>query len=226
MSEKKVISFSAPFGADQQDFLIRFVERKIEEALDRERRPKVRILALPGGQVPKRLTSEAVGYNAFIRAVVSSREMDAKNPNLRRTLFDFLNYPEDPDVAGHVHSVESNGELTYRMQPHESVLVGIGFVTELPPGDFYWVAPRSGLAAKWGITVTNAPGTVDSDYRGEAGVLVYNRNSTPFDLRRGMRIAQVIFGHGLFPEFEHLPSFAEFGKTERGVGGFGSTGLK
>src|SRR3989344_1811948 len=56
---------------------------------------------------------------------------------------------------------------------------------------FYWVAPRSGLAAKWGITITNAPGTVDPDYRGEAGVLVYNRNPHTFDLWHGMRVAQI-----------------------------------
>lgn len=111
------------------------------------------------------------------------------------------------------------------MDPLESVLVGIGFVTALPFPMFYWVAPRSGLASKWGITVTNAPGTVDPDYRGEAGVLVYNRNDKPFALKRGMRIAQIIFQTALLPQFETITDYRQLPSSVRGAGGFGSTGL-
>ena len=111
------------------------------------------------------------------------------------------------------------------MDPQESVLVGIGFVTQMTFPMFYWVAPRSGLASKWGITVTNAPGTVDPDYRGEAGVLVFNRNNSPFDLKYNMRIAQIIFQTALIPDFTVVTNSYELEGTRRGTGGFGSTGL-
>lgn len=112
------------------------------------------------------------------------------------------------------------------MDPEESVLVGIGFITEMEWPMFYWVAPRSGLAAKWGITVTNAPGTVDPDYRGEAGVLVYNRNPHQFLLHKNMRIAQVIFQRAIIPNLEEILTYQELTNTGRGTGGFGSTGIK
>ncbi len=116
--------------------------------------------------------------------------------------------------------------MVYRMYPNESVLVGIGFVTAMPFPLFYWVAPRSGLASRYGITVTNAPGTVDPDYRGEAGVLVYNRNQHCFDLKRNMRIAQIIFQWAIIPEIIEISRYDELSNTGRGAGGFGSTGLR
>jgi dUTP pyrophosphatase len=184
----------------------------------------IQIHLLPGGIMPERKSEGAAGYDVAIRAIVSSSEMDKNNPALRRMLFDFENEPENPDVAGHVHNLHES--LVYRMAPEESVLVGIGFVTVMSSDMFYWIAPRSGLAARWGITVTNAPGTVDSDYRGEAGVLVYNRNKTHFDLRRGMRIAQIIFQRAGFPKFDVVEQYKDLSQTIRGSGGFGSTGLK
>jgi len=150
--------------------------------------------------------------------------MDLNNPNLRKTLFDFETVPSDPKIARHV--IETDKGLVYRMDPGESVLVGMGFITEMQFPMFYWVAPRSGLASKWGITVTNAPGTVDPDYRGEAGVLVYNRNTTSFDLEHNMRIAQIVFQIALIPEIAEVTAQEELDGTQRGAGGFGSTGIK
>lgn len=183
----------------------------------------VKLYILPGGIMPKRQTEGAIGYDVHLRAIVSPFDMDPKQPLLRKALFDFQSMPEDPTVAEHF--LVQSDEVVYRMTPGESVLVGIGFVCEMPFPMFYWVAPRSGLAAKWGITVTNAPGTVDPDYRGEAGVLVYNRTQNHFDLRWGMRIAQVIFQTALIPNFIEVSSMGEFSQTNRNVGGFGSTGL-
>lgn len=173
--------------------------------------------------MPARQSSEAAGYDVSLRAIVSATEMDKANPVLRKTLFDFTTLPNDPSVARHVHQL--GNEMVYRMDPGESVLAGIGFLTALPFPMFYWVAPRSGLAAKQGITVTNAPGTVDADYRGEAGVLVFNRNSTAFDLRHDMRIAQIIFQWAVIPDMIQVASGDELGSTDRSTGGFGSTGL-
>lgn len=192
-------------------------------------RPSVSIHLLPGGIMPERKSSEAIGYDVSARAVVSAHDMDPNNPHLRKTLFDFTEVPYDlKKVARHVVELktENGRELAYRMDPQESILVGIGFVTVMPFPLFYWVAPRSGLASKWGITVTNAPGTVDPDYRGEAGVLVYNRNKHPFDIRRGMRIAQIIFQWAVIPAIAPVLLYEELLGTERGAGGFGSTGLQ
>lgn len=154
--------------------------------------PKIKIHVLPGGRMPERKTEGAIGFDVFLRAVVSPSEMDLENPVLRKTLFDFKNIPQDnPYVERHivVSPTDKGNESVYQMEPRESVLVGIGFITELVFPMFYWVAPRSGLASRWGITVTNAPGTVDPDYRGEAGVLVKNENDHPFLLKKDMRIA-------------------------------------
>ncbi len=190
----------------------------------------VKIHVLPGGRLPERKTSGAIGYDVFIRAIVSDKEMDSDYPNLRKTLFDFERMPDNPFVERHiVPEPKENSDkekLAYQMDPHESVLVGIGFCTEMNFPMFYWIAPRSGLSSRWGITVTNAPGTVDPDYRGEAGVLVYNRNDKPFRIRRDMRIAQIIFQEAIIPNFIEVGSRKEFSTTDRGNKGFGSTGLR
>lgn len=185
--------------------------------------PPVKIHLLSGGKMPERQTAGAIGFDVWLRAIVSPTEIDPVSSYLRRTLFDFRTWPTDAVVARQV--VEVGDHLVYRMEPGESVLVGIGFITEMEFPMFYWVAPRSGLASKWGITVTNAPGTVDPDYRGEAGVLVYNRNSTPFDLRSGIRIAQIIFQYAFIPELVPVSSRDGLQLTFRDAGGFGSTGL-
>lgn len=189
----------------------------------------VQIHLLPGGSMPERKTKGAIGFDTSIRAVVSPTEMDVANPILRKTLFDFTEIPKDnPYVERKIVVVpgQSGNQLAYQMDSHESVLVGIGFITEMEWPMFYWVAPRSGLAAKWGITVTNAPGTVDPDYRGEAGVLVFNRNSHPFLLHKDMRIAQIIFQKAIIPQFTTVGSYEDLSNTARGTGGFGSTGIK
>lgn len=187
----------------------------------------VPIHVLPGGKMPTRQTDGAVGYDACIRAVVSAHRMDSKNPILRETLFDFNSLPDDPEVAKHIFCPEDRlgEELVYRLLPGESVLVGVGFVIGMPPEMVEWVTPRSGLASKQRIVVRNAPGTVDPDYRGEAGVLVLNESDKPFDLFYGMRIAQALFQWSIFPFFIPV-GYGDLPPTRRGAGGFGSTGLK
>lgn len=191
--------------------------------------PLVFIYLLPGGIMPKRQSLLAVGYDVYARALVHSEEKDPLNPNFRKEVFDFKNMPDNPEVARHVVEVEKIGgggkELAYRMEAGEDVIVGIGFATAMEYRRFFWIAPRSGLATKWGITVTNAPGTVDPDYRGEAGALVYNRDRPYFILRHGMRIAQIIFCWSLTPELKEVFEHSDLSPTERGVAGFGSTGI-
>jgi dUTP pyrophosphatase len=105
--------------------------------------------------------------------------------------------------------------------PGKHALVPTGLSIALPAGFEAQVRPRSGLAAKHGITVLNAPGTVDADYRGEIGVLLINHGSEAFTIRRGERIAQMVIASVVQAE---LVGVATLSQTDRGSGGFGSTG--
>ena len=100
-------------------------------------------------------------------------------------------------------------------------MIPTGLVIALPDGFEAQVRPRSGLAAKHGITVLNSPGTVDADYRGEINVLLVNLGSEPFTIRRGERIAQMVIAPVTRAVLSEVASLDE---TERGAGGFGSTG--
>ncbi len=105
--------------------------------------------------------------------------------------------------------------------PGKRAIVGTGISIALPAGYEAQIRPRSGLAAKNGVTVLNSPGTIDSDYRGEVGVILINLGEDDFTVEPGMRIAQMVISRYASAEWEVLPSLTE---TIRGVGGFGSTG--
>ncbi len=100
-------------------------------------------------------------------------------------------------------------------------VVPTGLMIALPPGYEAQVRPRSGLAAKHGVTVLNAPGTIDADYRGEIGVLLINHGNTDFTIQRGERIAQMVIAPVSQARFTPVAALSE---TGRGSGGFGSTG--
>lgn len=109
------------------------------------------------------------------------------------------------------------------LAPMERRLIPTGLSIALPAGYEAQVRPRSGLAYKHGITVANAPGTIDADYRGEVGVILINLGDAPFTIERGMRIAQMVvapYSRAHFSEVLELPS------SDRGAGGFGSTGTQ
>lgn len=105
----------------------------------------------------------------------------------------------------------------------ERTIVGTGLFIELPIGIEAQVRPRSGLAAKNGITVLNAPGTIDADYRGEIGVILVNLSNEDFTINNGERIAQLVIAKHERAEWEQVEILS---KTDRGEGGFGSTGSK
>lgn len=109
------------------------------------------------------------------------------------------------------------------LQPLERTIVKTGLFIELPIGYEAQVRPRSGLAAKKGITVLNAPGTVDADYRGEIGVILVNVSNEPFTIENGERIAQLVIAKHERAEWGEVDQLSE---TSRGEGGFGSTGTK
>jgi len=107
------------------------------------------------------------------------------------------------------------------LRPREHGLAPTGLVLEIPEGYEAQVRPRSGLAAKYGVTVLNAPGTIDSDYRGEVAVILINHGDKPFEIARGDRIAQLVVAPVVQARFVAVDALS---KTERGEGGFGSTG--
>lgn len=108
------------------------------------------------------------------------------------------------------------------LRPGARALIPTGFAMALPPGYEAQVRPRSGLALKHGITVLNSPGTIDSDYRGEIGVVLLNTGDAPFTITRGDRIAQMVIASICHARLQEVDALAE---SQRGGGGFGSTGV-
>ncbi|MDO5971988.1 dUTP diphosphatase [Flavivirga aquimarina] len=109
------------------------------------------------------------------------------------------------------------------LKPLERIIVKTGLFIELPIGFEAQVRPRSGLAAKKGITVLNAPGTIDADYRGEIGVILVNLSNEEFTIENGERVAQLVIAKHERAEWITVEELSE---TSRGEGGFGSTGVK
>ena len=126
-----------------------------------------------------------------------------------------------PQSAG--MDLRANLDEPIVLRPLERRLVGTGLYIALPEGYEAQVRPRSGLALKWGITVLNAPGTVDADYRGEVGVILINLSQEDFVINDGERIAQLVIAQ---VEQGDLQVVAELDETERGAGGYGHTGVK
>ena len=128
---------------------------------------------------------------------------------------------QSADAAGLdlLAAVPENSPLV--LAPGKHALVPTGLTIALPPGSEAQVRPRSGLAARHGVTVLNSPGTVDADYRGEISVILINHGEAPFTIRRGERIAQMVIAQVVRVE---LVVAAALSTTDRGSGGFGSTG--
>ena len=119
--------------------------------------------------------------------------------------------------------VRAANEQPIKIDPLQRAIVPTGLFLEIPAGYEVQVRPRSGLAAKKGITVLNAPGTIDADYRGEVCVILVNLSSEPFVVEKGERIAQLVLSRQECIEWDECRSLSE---SERGDGGFGSTGVK
>ena len=125
-------------------------------------------------------------------------------------------YAHPGDAGADIHAAEA-----VTLEPGERALVGTGVAIALPDGYAAFVHPRSGLAAKHGITIVNAPGTVDAGYRGEIKVILVNLGQEAFTIQRGERIAQLVLAPVTRLAWQAVDSLDE---TERGAGGFGSTG--
>ena len=131
--------------------------------------------------------------------------------------------PEYETLASAGMDLRANIEMAVTLKPLERTIIKTGLFIELPIGIEAQVRPRSGLAAKKGVTVLNAPGTIDADYRGEIGVILVNLSNKKFTIENGERIAQLIIAKHERVSWHEVEVLD---KTERGARGFGSTGVK
>jgi dUTP pyrophosphatase len=126
-----------------------------------------------------------------------------------------------PDAAGMDLYAAVADEVV--LAPGDRALIPTGIALAVPAGHEAQIRPRSGLALKHGVTVLNGPGTIDADYRGEVGVILINHGTAPFVVRRGDRVAQLVVALVAAAELEEVAVLPD---SERGAGGFGSTGLR
>jgi dUTP pyrophosphatase len=131
--------------------------------------------------------------------------------------------PNYETIASAGMDLRANIAESITLKPLERTIVKTGLFIELPIGYEAQVRPRSGLAAKKGISVLNAPGTVDADYRGEIGVILVNLSNEDFTIENGERVAQLVIAKHERAEWIEVDTLSE---TSRGAGGFGSTGTK
>ncbi len=129
--------------------------------------------------------------------------------------------PNYETIASAGMDLRANLSESRTLKPLERTIVGTGLFIELPIGYEAQVRPRSGLAAKKGITVLNSPGTIDADYRGEIGVILVNLSNDDFEIQNGERIAQLVIAKHERANWQQVEALSE---TSRGEGGFGSTG--
>ena len=129
--------------------------------------------------------------------------------------------PSYETLASAGMDLRAHTDTPVTLQPMERGLIKTGLFIELPVGVEAQVRPRSGLALKKGITVLNSPGTIDADYRGEIGIILINLSNEPFTINSGDRIAQLVIAKHERADWQEVESLTE---TERGAGGFGSTG--
>ncbi|MEW7289492.1 dUTP diphosphatase [Aquimarina sp. 2304DJ70-9] len=131
--------------------------------------------------------------------------------------------PHYETIASAGMDLRANITEPVTLKPLERAIIKTGLFMELPVGYEAQVRPRSGLAAKKGITVLNAPGTIDADYRGEVGVILVNLSTQDFVVENGERVAQMVIAKHERAEWKEVTELSE---TSRGEGGFGSTGVK
>jgi len=136
--------------------------------------------------------------------------------------FDGLSLPRYATAGAAGMDVEAAIDTDVTLAPGQRAAVPTGLSMALAPGHEIQVRPRSGLAMRHGVTIANAPGTIDSDYRGEVKVILVNLGDAPFVITRGMRVAQLVLAPVTRAVIEQVDSLDD---TDRGDGGFGSTGL-
>jgi dUTP pyrophosphatase len=159
----------------------------------------------------ERIESMTDNYNTGKLPIKYTNKSDNQNPE----------YAKEGDSGFDLRSAVGG-----TLKPLERMLVPTGLYFELPDGYELQVRPRSGLAAKHGITVLNTPGTVDTGYRGEVKVILVNLSNDTFTFEKGERVAQAVIASRVSTDFGELVEVTNLSNSERGVEGFGSTGIK
>lgn len=134
-------------------------------------------------------------------------------------------YQTSASAGCDVYAKLDSGVYSVTIDPGEAKLIKTGIFTEIPEGYEIQIRPRSGLALKHSISIPNSPATLDSDYRGEIGVILINHGKKPFEVKNGDRIAQLVLNKVEQINWISVSSLEDLSKTERGLGGFGSTGV-
>ena len=179
-----------------------------------------------GFSLPSRLKTNNISTDNQNISTDKSRLVPSKqNKNMTINIINKSQHdlPNYETIASAGMDLRANLTESITLQPLERAIVKTGLFIELPIGYEAQVRPRSGLAAKKGITVLNSPGTVDADYRGEIGVILVNLSNEAFVIENGERIAQLIIAQHERAQWIEVQELSE---TSRGEGGFGSTGVK
>jgi dUTP pyrophosphatase len=156
----------------------------------------------------------------FIADGIKTRNLNMEIKIINKSNHDLPHYETIASAGMDLRASISESRI---LKPLERSVVGTGIFIELPVGIEAQVRPRSGLAAKKGVTVLNAPGTIDADYRGEIGVILVNLSNEEFTINNGERIAQLVIAKHERAEWIEVEELTD---TSRGEGGFGSTGVK
>lgn len=154
------------------------------------------------------LQSAKASSNKIIRIPIELTNPDAHIPT----------YAHDGDAGCDVYALDD-----YTVEPHQTMMIPLGFRVAIPKGYELQMRPRSGMSLKTKIRVANAPGTIDSNYRGEVGLIIDNIGTYPFYITKGMRVAQMVLNEVPLASFMEVKSIDE-NETDRGSGGFGSSG--
>lgn len=176
--------------------------------------PVFRVCVLPGGALPYRASEGAAGYDIPTRAIVHL-DMDASDPRMRKTLYDFVRVPADPRIAQRVR----NGK--FMLLPGETAHLGTGVAIELPEGVAGFVLPRGKTVCKKKIAVLDSGVPIDFDYRAETIATIRNDTKKPFLIGRHQRIAQFFFTPAILPTLKEVKALS---RTARGNNSHGSTG--
>jgi len=163
----------------------------------------------------------------YIQSIINQVEEEEKMNNMNNGgyIMNIKKLNDDAIIPKYAHASDAGMDLysvvDAEIQPHTHALIKTGIAIELPLGTEAQIRPRSGLALKHGITVLNSPGTIDSGYRGEIGVILMNHSNAPFIIEKGMKIAQMVIAEVIHPFVIPVNILED---SERGQGGFGSTG--
>ncbi len=185
--------------------------------------PIVKMMPVGDGKLPQRMSSGAIGFDAYLRAIVDPEEVDPDKPYIRKTLFNFTEFPKDEHVKQYHRFNYESQKHEYLLLPGKNIVIGLGYIAQVPFPYYHEAEPRSGLAVKYGIEIGGAR-IVDPDYRGEPGAILKNTSDEPFWLSKYMRVAQIVFKKGPMPVLCEVKHYYNFSETSRGSRGSGSTG--